>query len=83
MSLHTHKLGSSPDFLGQPLYHGCTPRGLSILRIPLVDQVVQGLSQGIVDISVVQDKFVQGEFAQGNTDTSNPLTHLSFQIESE
>ncbi len=28
-------LGSSPDF-GSASYHGCTPRGVSILRIPLV-----------------------------------------------
>ncbi len=37
MSLHTHKLGSSPNFwVRLYAYHGCTPRGVSILRIPLV-----------------------------------------------
>ncbi len=37
MNLHTHNLGSSPDFWVS-LYacHGYTPRGVSILRIPLV-----------------------------------------------
>ncbi len=38
MSLsHTHKLVSSPDFwVSLYAYHGCTPCGVSILRIPLV-----------------------------------------------